>query len=320
MNHGFRFAVLVVLAVAFLLGCGEKAVEPDDSDLGAMVSKKKGPTYAAESVRGGPGREEHNQKGTFLVGTEDGLIAVSPKGETFLFNPFGSAHVNVEVSGTRIYAMKMRDIAEFDHMGNIVSVFSVPDRIGYPAFFTALPGGEFAVHDTDVDSVYFLDSSGTLFQAVDMPDEDPPGHLQMMKGLVRDGSLIISETGTRKIAAIDLTTYAATVFREFDPTPRGWLGDIDHLGRYYYITRWDRLQRFSETDGLEDVAIFEDDDSNMVALAILRHHAYVALNFAGKVCRVNLSSGKTKLVAEGLNYPVDIEFVPVILEPPPVTP
>jgi hypothetical protein len=76
-----------------------------------------------------------------------------------------------------------------------------------------------------------------------------------------------------------------------------------------------RLQRFTETGDLEDVADF-GEEYNLTGFAILRHKAYAALNFAGKLYEVNLSSGKAKCVLEGLDFPVDVEFIPVILEPP----
>ena len=59
------------------------------------------------------------------------------------------------------------------------------------------------------------------------------------------------------------------------------------------------------------------DEYNVTGIAILRHKAYVTLNFAGKFYEVNLSSGKTKCLLEDLDYPQDVAFLPVVLEPAP---
>ena len=309
--------VFAVLASAILFGCGEKAVEPGSHAAGADMAGMPGD---GDGALLGSVRDELNLNGTLLVATRGGLYATNTKGESFLLNPFGSSTAGVEVCGTRIFVQTFGDIHEIDHLGNMISTIDVPDWIEYPISFAALPDGGFAVFDCRVDSVYFIDPAGAFLAAVDMPDEDAPGHLQIMSGIVRDGRLIISETGTDKIAEIDLATYTAGVLKSFEHSAGpGYLGDIDHLGRYYYITRPNRLQRFTDTGDLETVAEFTGE-YNATGFAIQRHNAYVALNFAGKLYQVNLSSGKTKLVLEGLDYPRDVEFIPVILEPPPAGP
>jgi hypothetical protein len=302
-----------MLAVAVLTGCGENAVDPGGLD---VQVNGQGIAGAGESALAGSMRKELNLRGTLLVASKGGLFAVNDRGESFLLNPFGSHSAGVEVCGTRIFLQSFGDIVEIDHAGTEISTIDVPDWIEYPISFAALPGGGFAIFDCKVDSVYFLDSTGGFLQAVGMPDEDSPGHLQIMRGHVLDGKLIVSESGTGQIAEIDLATYAVSVLRAFDyPSSYGYYGDITHLGRYFYITRKNTLQRFSETGDLEDLASFEDE-YNMTGIAIMRHSAYVAFNFEGKVYQVNLSSGKTKLLVEGLDYPVDVEFIPVILDPP----
>ena len=297
------FLLLALLALV-LAGCSESLVDPASS------------TGSGQIALTGAIKDELNLRGTLLVASRGGLFAVSERGESFLLNPIGSASVNVEVCGTRIFMYYFGHIVEIDHSGAEIATVEIPDWIGYPIAFTALPDGGFAIYDCVVDSVYFVDSSGGFLQAVDMPGEDAPGHMQIMRGIVLDGKLIVSESGDGEIAEIDLETYAVSTLRDFErPSPYGYYGDIDHLGRYYYISRRQAVQRFTETSELEDVAVFEDD-FNVTSIAILKHHAYVTLNFAGKVCKVNLSSGKTKLLLDGLDYPVDIEFLPVVLAPP----
>jgi hypothetical protein len=63
------------------------------------------------------------------------------------------------------------------------------------------------------------------------------------------------------------------------------------------------------------VAEFEDD-YNLGGFAIIRHKAYAAFNHAGKVFEINLSSGKHQCLLDGLDYPGDVEFIPVVLRPP----
>jgi hypothetical protein len=302
--RGRLYLVTALLAAAVVAGCGESAVDPGFTN------------GSGEIALTGAIKDELNLHGTLLVASRGGLFAVSERGESFMLNPIGSSTANVEVCGTRIFMYYFGHIIEIDHSGAEIATVEVPDWIGYPIAFTALPDGGFAIYDCAVDSVYFVDSSGGFLHAVDMPGEDIPGHLQIMRGIVLDGKLVVSESGIGDIAEIDLGTYAVSVLRDFEsPSPYGYYGDINHLGRYYYISRKQTLQRFTETGDLEDVAVFEDD-YNLTSIAIMKHHAYVTLNFAGKVCKVNLSSGRTSLLLDGLDYPVDIEFLPVMLEPP----
>jgi len=303
--------VLLVLAVLLALGCGENAIEP----AGRAEVEIAGADMGSPDLDAAGGRGHGNPKGTFLISSRAGIIALSPKGESFLFHPSGGHAPNIEVLGTRIFWLGGTTIYEFDHLGNILATIDLPARIGYGLDFTVLPDGNFAVHDCRVDSVYFMDPAGTVFRAVAMP-EPSPMNLQNMKGLVLDGRLIVSETGTRKIAAIDLATYETSIFRDFSADqPHLWLNNIEHQGNFYYIGRAGCLQRFKETGHLRTVAEF-DEDYNLNGFAVLRHKAYAAFNHTGRVLEVNLSSGKTRCLLEGLDYPTDVEFIPVVLEPP----
>ena len=313
MRQWTLLVVFVAWGLLALSGCGEKTVDPGSLEADTCGLDSAG---SAGGTLDAPMRDELNLHGMLLVATKSGLFAVSERGESFMLSPIGSSTADVEVLGTRIFMQTFGDIVEIDHTGAVVGTIGVPDWIQYPISFAVLPDGGFAVFDCLVDSVYFLDPAGAFIQAVDMPDEDLPGHLQIMRGLVLDGKLVVSESGTGKIAEIDLATYAVSVLKSFDsPSPYGYYGDIDHLGRYYYLTRKETLQRFTETGDLEDVAVFTDE-YNVTGIAIMRHHAYVGLNFAGKLYKVNLSSGKTKLVVEGLDSPRDVEFIPLLLGPP----
>jgi hypothetical protein len=190
----------------------------------------------------------------------------------------------------------------------------LPSRIEYGLDFTVLPDGNFAVQDCKVDSVYFVDPAGHVYQAVAMPEESPMS-LQNMKGLVVDGKLLISETGTNKIAEIDLETYATGIFRDLSIPYGPWLNNLEYRRPYYYVGRPRALQRFTETGRLKEVVEFEDE-YNLTGFAIIRHNAYAAFNRTGKVFEINLSSGKARLLLEGLDFPTDVEFIPVVLEPP----
>jgi len=301
---------LLVLAVLLALGCGEKAMDPG-GPAGATIA---GGDVGSPRLDADGGHGHRNPRGTFLISTRSGIIAMSPSGESFLFSPYGSHTSVIEVLGTRIFWHGGTTILELDHLGNTLATIDLPDRIGYGLDFTVLPDGNFAVHDCRVDSVYFMDPTGTVFHAVAMPETSMS--LQNMTGLVLDGKLLISETGTRKIAEIDLETYETRIFRDFiTDQPYRWLGNIEHKGNYFYIGRPRSLQRFKETGSLRLIADF-GEDYNLVGFAILKHKAYAAFNHAGKIMEVNLSSGKTRCLLEGLDYPKDVEFIPVVLEPP----
>jgi hypothetical protein len=308
-----RFFFIAVLLGLFVVGCGEKALDPGGPLEGVIGDSGANP--AAIDAAGGHGRPDHTLKGTMLIASKGGVIALDPKdGESYLFHPLGSHTSKIEVQGTRIFWLGGRDILEFDHLGNTLATIELPDRIEYGLDFTALPDGNFAVHDCKVDSVYFVDPAGAVFQAVAMPDSSPS--LQNTRGLVLDGRLIISETGTKKIMQIDLETYTATIFRDFSTgPPYMWFNNIEYKGPFYYIGRPQMLQRFTETGDLRDVADF-GENYNLAGFAILKHKAYAAFNHAGKVCEVNLSSGKIEWLLDGLDYPTDVEFIPVTLEPP----
>jgi len=310
-QHGLRFAALITFTVACILGCGDSGLEPASQAQEVLAVDGSSPGLMGASARPvGVGGET----GTFLVATNDGLVAVSPGGDVFNFGSDPASFRNVEVQGTRIFASGWSRITEYDLTGAIVSTIDLPARIGYPIGFTALPDGGFAIFDCRADSVYFVDATGAIVHELEIPENLPNDNYQIMKGLVRDGRLIISETGTGKIIAIDLTTYDATIFRDFS-SEFAWFGDINYKHPHYYVTRSQRLQRFTEGGRLRDVAEFETAH-NLTGIAILGHHAYGSLNHVGEIRRIHLSSGRTDVIATGLNYPLDIEFIPVVLEPP----
>lgn len=308
-RHGFFFTALITFSFACLVGCSDTGLEPESQTEEQLALEDSEALVGSAARSWGVGRV----RGSFLIATDDGLVAMSPRGDTFLFGSDPAPFRNIEVQGTRIFASGWSRITEYDLSGAVVSTIILPERIGYPIGFTALPDGDFAILDCLADSVYFVDETGIPHHAVEMPETSHPENLQNMMGLVRGGKLIISETGTGKIAAIDLTTYDATIFRDFS-SEFGWFADINFKRPFYYVTRSQKLQRFTRRGRLRDVAEFEG--YNLTGIAIFGNHAFGVLNHVGEVHRIHLASGRTRLLAEGLNTPRDIEFIPVVLTPP----
>jgi hypothetical protein len=115
----------------------------------------------------------------------------------------------------------------------------------------------------------------------------------------------------------DLDPYEASIFRELGAPPDTvWLGDIDCGDGTYYIGRPRRVQTFYDGGPLSTLCDFEGE-YNVTGIVAEEPYVYVCLNFAGKVYRVNMVTGATVLVAEGLDYPLDMELLPVVLREPP---
>jgi len=242
--------------------------------------------------------------GTLLVKTRDGLMAIDLRGSArLLAEQIGW----VEVHGTRIFVAR-RNIAELDHDGQVVGIWWFPGTIPFSTGFVALPDDTFAHLNSEYDRVYFMDETGMFVTPVDMP-EASPDEAQVMRGLVVDNRLIISETGTGKLAAFDLDTLAASIWRDLHGM--GPLGDIDHADGIYYLCQGSTLYRFSE--GGEIGALCTIDGADLAGVAVAGHHAYLVASSSGTLYRVDIASGETSTMVEGLDYPQDIEYLPADL-------
>ena len=152
----------------------------------------------------------------------------------------------------------------------------------------------------------FLDPSGSLLHTIDvLPERDFLS--QNLHCLQVGDQLIVSEDGYNNILTVDLETYAVTVFKDLSVWPH-WLGAIArHNGRFYVSSGSTVLSFTATTDPVEVVTL---PQANITGMVIIDGIAYVTVNFAGAVYRVDLSSGDCEVFAAGLNYPRDIGILP----------
>jgi hypothetical protein len=311
----------IAIAIWLLAGCGEGPVHPgvqdgaptvlgtnpDAADIGNIVHGIENVPVDCYDV--------HFVPGTFLVTSGGGIIAVQPNGDSFLFSSTAGGR-SIEVVGTRIFVRTVSTILEYDHSGSVIDVIGDPDGVNDPYDFAALSEAKFALFNNNSDSVFITTSDGTLLAGVPMPDPSP-GRLQNTRGVRIGDKLVISETGTTKVMEMDLTTYDIDVFRDFSgSSDLGWLGDIDYRGGRFYLARPTMVQRFTEIGDLEDVWDAGDEE-HPVGIELLEDYAYVAMNFAGKIYKIDLSTGVAAVLIDGLTMPSDIEYIPVRLEEPP---
>jgi hypothetical protein len=249
--------------------------------------------------------------GTLLLQTRNGLTAVRLDGSHWvLASEWGRP---VEVVGTRIYVKDGREVVELDHHGVVVAEIQPSDPVVDGYGFALLPDGGFVHLSNRDDVMHFMAADGTFRQTVAMPNPSPES-LQNMDGVIAGNRLIVSETGNNDLIAVDLTTLSASIFRTIEPGG-GWLGAIDYdPGRdVFYICRSQRVQSFTEGGEVQPLATLTGH--NITGAVALGSYLYVCLNFEGTVRRINRLTGEeTRLVGE-LNYPQDIEYLPVRLEP-----
>ena len=246
-------------------------------------------------------------EGTLLVATGAAVLAFDMDGNQFVFYEGGT---EVEVLGTRIF-IGPHNIGEVDHDGNVISSITKPPEVPGALSFVVLPDAGFAYLDNRSDTLSFISSDGTFITKLEMPDASPE-NLQNIMGTTVGNRLVVSETGHNKLVEVDLSTYEASVFRDFSGLP-GWLADIEYSTGVYYLTQWNKVHTFTETG--EPVELFDTgEEGNIMGIAVVGRYAYTVLNHAGKMYKTDVFTGETELFAEGLNSPDDIEFLPVRLE------
>ncbi len=246
--------------------------------------------------------------GTLLVQTRDGLIAVGLEGGSFVFAPDTAP---VEVLGTRIFVKGGSSITELDHAGAAIGTVEIlgPPVSGHN--FVILPGAGFVFLDNVEDEMHFIDADGTFYDTVLMPEPSAENY-QDVDGVVVGNRLIVSETGTTKLIAVELSDLSASIFRALDPND-GWLGAIDYWDGTYYLCRSQLIQRFTEAGGVEEVGPVPA--GNITGIVRVGRYLYVVVNFEGTLRRVHAETGEVELLVDQLAYPQDIEYVPVDLTP-----
>jgi hypothetical protein len=248
--------------------------------------------------------------GTLLVRTRDGLIAVDLAGSSFTFYEVPG---NVEVLGSRIFIGGGDNVFELDHAGEIIASTRRPPEIPFTYDLVVLPDGGFAHLDSTNDQVGFMGPGGEFIRNVDYP-EASPNSLQSADGMVVDGQLIASETGTNKLVRVDLTSYEATIFRDLSHL-EGSLSGVEHQDGTYYVCQKSKVHRFTAEGALTQLC--ELDDHNITAIALAEDQAYVVTNRGGRIHQIDTTTGESQIFMEGLDYPEEIEYIPVRLVPTP---
>jgi hypothetical protein len=149
--------------------------------------------------------------GTLLITTGNGLIAVDLDGSSFIMSESSGS---VEVLGTRIFVKYGgHSMREYNSATQVVGSISIPDTIPYPYIPVVLPDGGFAFLDNANDRIDFIDSQGNYLLFIEMP-EVSPHNLQAVDGVIVGNTLIVSETGTRKVIEVDLSSHTASIFKD----------------------------------------------------------------------------------------------------------
>jgi hypothetical protein len=235
------------------------------------------------------------------------VVAADLWGGSFVF----ASHTGVvEVLGTRIFA-GTNSIDEYDHQGNMVATIPRPPEIPRSITFVALPDGGFAFLENSTDSMYFMDAAGNFITADSLPERSPHNR-QNLSGTIVANSLIISETGTRKLVEVDLATYGASIFRELSDLG-GHLSDIDYSNGVFYICRGEKVHYFTASGDAAELCHLPV--GNNTGIAVIGTYAYVVKNSPGELYKVDISTGQYELLLGGLNYAQDLEHLPVALEP-----
>ncbi len=245
--------------------------------------------------------------GTLLVQSQGGLFAVHATGNRFLFHT-STAHV--EVLGDRIFLEDYRGMQEIDHEGGLVNVVQAdPPVAGY---ITVLPDGGFAAITNDSDLIYLVSPDGDLLETLPIPNGSVET-LQNVDGVVAGDRLIVSENGHNELFAVDLTTREASIFRSVEDG-FGWLGALTYEDGLFVLCRSKRVQTFVEGGPLLDVCNLPV--GNISGIAAHGRFAYAVINHAGELYRIDLTTGEYQQMLTGVDYPKDIEYLPVFLAEP----
>jgi hypothetical protein len=212
----------------------------------------------------------------------------------------------VEVLGPRIFAGG-GVIVEYDHAGSVVGTIPAPPEVPGRYNFAILPDAGVAFLDNATDTISFVDPQGNFITKIEIPGHDLD-HSQSVEGIVLDNRLIVSENGVREIIEVDLSTYAAGIYRNLSETG-GWIGDIDYSNGVFYVGQCRRVLTF--TEATDPVELFALEDGCIAGIAVVGNYAYTVVNSTGTLHRTDRNTGDTVVLMDGLAYPQDIEFIPV---------
>jgi hypothetical protein len=245
--------------------------------------------------------------GTLLMQSREGLMAVGMDGGSFILY---DAYVEVEVLGERIFTGPA-NVRELDHNGQDIGGPGRPSEVTQVSSFTILTDGGVAFFENYTDTVFFVSPGGEFLDAVQLPDASSKN--QSMSGMVVGNDLIISETGARRIARVDLNTHETSIFKDLTQLS-GWLGDIEYSEGFYYLTQWDRLHRFTEAGDPAELVYLEE--GSILSVAVVGTTAFIVSRDQGRVYKVHIPSGEMEVFAEGFDEPKEIEYLPAGLTAP----
>ncbi len=239
--------------------------------------------------------------------TQSGILAVSTAGTPRMLIDAHYDSYAIEVRDNTLYTTSKThggDIVAYDLQGHYLKTIPTPSQAQDYLTCVALPGERFALLDNANDKVFFIDDEGHLLATAKLrPVKD--GSAQNVDGVVVGNRLIVSEDGSERVMAIDLTTYEISVFKDLSASLNSLLAITYASGKYYICGPQAVYSFTTEPGSLEKVA--EIADYNITGIVVLGDTAYITVNFAGKIYKVDLMSGITTEITTDLDYPLDIE-------------
>lgn len=239
----------------------------------------------------------------FYVLTNDGIVKFSETGEQQrLINNLGD---DLQLLNDELYLIDDGRVHVFvyDLMGNFRRIIPIPSSIsGKFLQLTILPDGRLVFMDNQNDKIYFANSSGSLLSTVNIR-EQPDSLLQNLYGVVVGNHLIVSEDGSKRLIQIDVNTYQKSLFRDLSSLPDTWLGAIIFANGTYYICGPQTVYQFTEGSDVTQVAQLPNDIYNITGIRIVDDFAFVSVNFAGEIQKIDLNNRIPTVLISGLNSP-----------------
>lgn len=247
----------------------------------------------------------------FYTSTSSGVARIYPNGSVEILQGIRSG-MSIEILNNKLYVNKASDkIMAYTLDGTNIKNISIPSSASFLTF-VVLPDERVALMDNLNDKIYFVNSTGALVATVNIRDY-PDDTLQSLDGIVINNTLIFCEDGDRNVLQVNLTTYEVSIFKNLSSI-YPWVGYIAYSNGSYYASGPRSIYKFSEAGNITKVA--EIGEGNIVGLVVSDGFAYVAVNFAGKIYKVNLLNGTSVVLAAGLNFPQDLEMVATEVQVP----
>jgi hypothetical protein len=211
----------------------------------------------------------------------------------------------VEVLGDRVFIGPSGTTIEINRDGDFVRSIPRPAQIPGAITFVVLPDAGFAFVNNNNDSIYFMSPAGGFVTAGPVPTPSPSGW-QSTGGLVVGDRLIMADSGPNQVYAWDLVTHEGSVLRDLSgQVANAW--DLDYSDGIFYVACQNNIYRFTETGDVEPVCT--PAPGYMVSVAVVGSYAYGTRNAAGEIWKVNIYTGEYDVFLDGLDYPMDIEFL-----------